>query len=228
MKPLIIIPARGGSKGLPGKNIKPLAGKPLIHYSIEAAREILADEFICISTDSEEIRSVAEETGIRVSFMRPPALATDTAGSQEVLLHAHDYYANHQNYNADTIILLQVTSPFRTGKHISEALKLYSSALDGVFSVKETDANPYSVLKEENSLGFLEPSKEGSFTRRQDCPKVYELNGAIYIINVESLKTKKISDFNKVKKYLMSKRDSIDIDDAIDFLLAESIAQKII
>jgi N-acylneuraminate cytidylyltransferase len=142
MKPLIIIPARGGSKGVPRKNIKLLNGKPLIHYTIEAAQNIFSNNIICVSTDDEEIKEVAEQTGLTVPFIRPAELATDQAGTREVLLHAVYYYETI-DYFADTIILLQPTSPFRNSTQIKEALKLYTEDCDMVVSVKETKSNPY-------------------------------------------------------------------------------------
>lgn len=225
MKPLIVIPARGGSKGVPGKNIKPLNGKPLIHYTIEAARQVFSDELICVSTDSEEIKKVAEQTGLPVPFLRPDELATDTAGSQEVLLHALEFYQK-RGYEADTIILLQVTSPFRNARHIREALDLYSSDNDMIVSVNETDANPYYTLREEDADGWLKKSKQGDFTRRQDVPKVYELNGAIYVINVMAFLKKPIGDFSRVRKYLMDDLHSIDIDTPLDWDISEFLIHK--
>lgn len=219
MKPLVIIPARDGSKGLPGKNIKLLNGKPLINYTVEAAREVFSDEHICVSTDSHEIKEKVEQTGLPVQFLRPKHLSTDTAGSREVILHALEFYKG-TGYNADTLILLQPTSPLRNAMHINEALNLWKPDLDMVVSVKKTDSNPYYVLFEENSKGFLEKSKKGSFTRRQDCPTVYEINGAIYIISAESLLKKEVDSFDRIIKYVMSKRESIDIDDEIDLKLA--------
>lgn len=226
MKPLIIIPARGGSKGVPKKNIKLLNGKPLINYAIDAARAVFEDIIICVSTDSKEIKEVVEKTtGLKVPFLRPSNLATDKAGSYEVLLHAIDFYEK-QGYFADTLILMQPTSPFRTSTHINEAIKLYSSDIDMVVSVKETKSNPYYVLFEENENGFLSKSKESDFTRRQDCPQVWELNGALYIINIESLKKGKIDTFKKTIKYIMSERDSMDIDTMLDWKLCESILNE--
>ncbi len=222
MKPLVIIPARGGSKGVPGKNIKPLNGKPLIHYTIEAAREVFADEHICVSTDSEEIKATAEATGLAVPFIRPPELATDTAGSYGALLHAIKFY-EQQGYHPDVIILLQPTSPFRSGRHIKEAMACFDEVCEMVVSVRETNANPYYVLKEENQEGWLEKSKPGNFTRRQDCPKVYEVNGAIYIMHADVLKEKPLGKFQKVRKYLMNEHSSMDIDTKLDWQLAEFV-----
>ena len=225
MKPLVVIPARGGSKGVPRKNIKLLNGKPLIQYTIEAAKGVFPDEHICVSTDDEEIKSVVEELGLTVPFIRPEHLATDTAGTYEVLLHVIEYYEN-EGYFPDTLIVLQATSPFRTFQHLQEALGLYDATCEMVVSVKETKSNPYYVLREENEDGWLVKSKSGNFTRRQDCPKVYELNGAIYIMNVEALKSKPIQDFVKVRKYFMDERSSVDIDTTIDWKLAEILLKE--
>jgi len=225
MKPLVVIPARGGSKGIPRKNIKSLDGKPLIYYTIEAAREVFDDELICVSTDNVEIKEVVERTGLEVPFLRPEELATDAAGMREVLLHAVDYFES-TGYDVDTIVSLQPTSPFRKGTHIKEALEMYELALDRVVSVKETDANPYFVLFEENEKGFLEQSKIGNFKRRQDCPKVWELNGAIYVINVESLREKAMPEFKKVRKYEMSQESSLDIDTPLDWELTKLLLKR--
>jgi len=220
---LVVIPARGGSKGVPGKNIKLLNGKPLIHYTIEAARKIFEDQYIYVSTDSEKIKSVAEQTGLKVPFLRPKNLATDTANTRDVLLHALDEFVLKNKKEPEVIILLQPTSPFRTASHISEALKLYNSTIDMVVSVKETSSNPYYVLFEENEANFLKKSKESNFTRRQDCPKVWEYNGAVYIINVSSLKKSPMHQFLKNKKYVMNDYTSHDIDDELDWSVAEVI-----
>ncbi|MBA6153401.1 acylneuraminate cytidylyltransferase family protein [Gelidibacter maritimus] len=222
MKPLIIIPARGGSKGVPGKNIKLLNGKPLIQYTIEAALEITTKENIIVSTDSPEIKSVVEEIGIRVPSLRPKELATDRVGTYEVLLHEINQLEKKGKFY-DYLIFLQATSPFRTGKQIKEALKLYNDNMDMLVSVKETKANPYFVLREEDEKGYLVPSKSFTADRRQDVPKVWELNGAIYIINTNTLKKKPINQFTKVKKYVMDEFSSIDIDTMMDWQLAEKL-----
>ena len=211
MKPLIVIPARGGSKGVPRKNIKVLGDKPLIQYTIDAAKGVFDDEFICVSTDDFEIKSVVEQFGLKVPFLRPNELASDTAGTYEVLLHAISYYES-KGYFPDTLILLQPTSPFRTSAHIKEALKLYHESIDMVVSVKETKANPYYILFEEDRNVYL-----------KNCPKVWEYNGAIYIINVKALKEKTISQFTKVCKFEMDETSSHDIDTLLDWRIAEII-----
>ena len=174
MKILVVIPARGGSKGIPHKNIKPLAGKPLIYYTIDVARQIVSDDDICVTTDNAEIIDCVENYGLKVPFVRPSELATDTASTYDVLLHALNFY-EQQGKHYDAMLLLQNTSPFRTSDQVKEALKLYSNDIDMVVSVKECSANPYYCVFEENSEGFLNISKgKGNITRRQDAPKVYE------------------------------------------------------
>ena len=222
---LVIIPARGGSKGLPGKNSKLLHGKPLIYYTIDAARDIVDDEHICLSTDDPEIKRLAEEYQLDVPFVRPDYLAADDVGTYEVLIHALDHYESLGKIY-DQIILLQPTSPLRTGEHIKEALALYSSEIDMVVSVKETSSNPYYVLFEESPEGYLQKSKLGTFERRQDCPKVWEYNGAIYIINAASLREHRIHQFSKVKKYVMDAQSSQEIDNGLDWLVVEHLLQR--
>lgn len=221
---LVVIPAREGSKGVPGKNIKDLCGKPLINYTIEAAREIFDDKDIIVSTDSTEIRNKVVQTGINVPFLRPPSLSTDNAGTYEVLLHALTFMEEKGKYY-NSLILLQPTSPFRNANHIKEAMSLYSARSEMLVSVKETKANPYYILREENEDGFLIPSKVGNFKRRQDAPNVWEINGAIYIINVEALKKEHYGNFKKVIKYEMDEISSHDIDTPLDWLVAEAILQ---
>jgi len=220
---LVVIPARGGSKGVPRKNIKLLNKKPLIHYTIEAARKVFEDQYIYVSTDSTDIKSISEQTGLTVPFLRPEHLATDTANTRDVLLHALEQFTLINKQEPDVIVLLQPTSPFRNESHIREALAQYNSNLDMVVSVKETNSNPYYVLFEEDSKGFLAKSKKGNFTRRQDCPKVWEYNGAIYLINPNSIQKYSIGDFNKVIKYEMDEWSSHDIDNVLDWKIAEAL-----
>lgn len=222
---LVVIPARKGSKGIPGKNKKLLNGKPLIAYTIEAALGIFEKEQICISTDDEDIVQLAESYGISVPFLRPAELSTDTAGSQEVLIHAYEFY-REKGFDAAVVCLLQVTSPFRTTKHISEATNAYSTNCDMLVSVVESKANPYFNLMEESSEGFLEKSKVGNFKTRQEAPKVYELNGAIYFINTTSLTKQPISTFTKVLKYVMPSAASVDLDLPEDWEYAAYLLQK--
>jgi N-acylneuraminate cytidylyltransferase len=226
MKILVIIPARGGSKGIPHKNIKPLNGKPLIYYTIDCARAICDDADICVSTDDDEIIQVVEDYGLKVPFKRPAELATDTAGTYEVLLHALNYY-EQQGRHYDVVMLLQNTSPFRAAEHVKEAIKLYSTDVDMVVSVKECPANPYYCVFEEDANGFLHVCKgDGNIFRRQDAPKVYEYNGAIYIMNAETLKTTHMHKMQKRVKYVMDDASSFDLDTMWDWQMAEMMAKK--
>lgn len=225
MKLLAIIPARGGSKGVPGKNIKLLNGKPLIWYTIEAAKEVFESNSVCVSTDDEKIKEVAERAGLQVPFIRPSELATDEAGSIGVLFHAIEFYRG-TGFDANVIVLLQPTSPFRSGAHIHEAMKLFDNTVDMVVSVFETKANPYTVLFEENSEGLLESSKYATFSRRQDCPKVWELNGAIYIIDVAALYKYRSFKGMRIRKYEMDERSSLDIDTWLDWEIAETLIKN--
>ena len=221
MKPLVIIPARGGSKGIPHKNIKLLGGKPLICRAIDNARAVAPDSDICVSTDDSELIQVVEDYGLKVPFIRPTELAADNSGTYEVLLHALSFY-EQQGRTYDTIILLQPTSPFRRDEDISEALKLYSPDVDMVVSVTEARANPYYNCFETDSDGFLHVSKgDGKYIRRQDAPKAWEYNGAIYIINPQSLKRKSLGEFKRRRMYEMDELHSLDLDTPLDWRIAE-------
>lgn len=225
MEKLIVIPARGGSKGIPNKNIKLLKGKPLIQYSIEIARKISEDDHICVSTDSLEIAEVVESSGLKVPFIRPSVFASDTAGSRGVILHALDHYLK-QNRKYSAIILLQPTSPFRKLTDVQAMIGMFQQDLDMVVSVKEPHSNPYFSLFEENAAGYLELSKKGNYVRRQDCPKVYAYNGSVYIINVNAIQQKEIREFSSVRKYVMDDIASVDIDNPLDWFIAEMMLEK--
>jgi len=216
MKTLFLITARGGSKGIPGKNIKPLAGKPLIHYSLEYARLFADDEDICLSTDSMEIIEIARQIGYETPFIRPNNLSTDHAGSYEVIVHAIKFY-EEQGIQYNNVVLLQPTSPLRSKKHFEEAFKLYNSACDMVVSVSETQLYHYY----EEKGGFLYPFGE-IYNRRQDAPILYKHNGSIYIINSASLlKYTAFKEFKCVRKFVMPENYSLDIDTAEDWAKME-------
>ncbi len=230
LHPLIVIPARGGSKGIPGKNIKPLCGKPLICHSIDHARAIVSDEDICISTDAPEIRAVAEGYGLEIHFLRPAELASDNAPTDLTLRHAWCYYRDilHRRYN--TLILLQATSPLRTPDDIRAAMDIYASTShipDMVVTVKPADANPYYDIYETDEQTGLRISKgDGQYTRRQDAPQVWQLNGAVYVINPEALMTKRMSDFTTMIPSIMPREHSIDLDTPADWNMAEYLMKS--
>lgn len=217
---LVVITARGGSKGLPGKNIKDLCGKPLIAYSIDVARAITTDDNICVSTDDRKIIDVVESYGLKVPFVRPAEYATDTASSNDVLLHALSFYEK-QGKHYDMVLLLQPTSPLRKVEEVKNAISMYRDDIDMVVSVTKSHAP--AVLCNENGNGFLNPVFNKKGLGRQSVETYFEFNGAIYVINVKSLKEKGLGGFDKRLKYVMPKESSIDIDDIYDFMLAESI-----
>jgi len=221
---LFIIPARGGSKGIPRKNIKLLNGKPLIYYSIDVARALTCDENICISTDDQEIIQVVENYGLKVPFIRPSLLATDNATTSDVISHALSYYEGiNKQYN--TIILLQPTSPLRKIYQITEAMKLMTPEIDMVVSVKISHAS--AVICHQNPKGFLELTFSKNGVQRQQISNYYEYNGALYIINVNSFKKFELIGLTKIIKYIMPDIDSVDIDTIIDWKLCESIIRDI-
>ena len=222
---LVIIPARGGSKGLPNKNILKLNDKPLINYTIEAAKEVFDINQIVVSTDSIKIKDEAEKLGLNIYKLRPKSLAEDDVSSYDVIEYELNEYSKKVN-EPDVVILLQPTSPLRTSKNIKEALKLYNSNSDMVVSVKKSHSNPYFNLFEENDKGFLNKSKISNIIRRQDCPDVWEFNGAIYIINVKSLRKIKSMNFERIVKYEMNEHNSIDIDNKLDFIMCKILIDE--
>ena len=221
MQFLFLITARAGSKGIPKKNSKLLNGKPLICYSIELARKFSEDEHICVSTDDKEIIEIARSLNLEVPFIRPTDLATDEASSYDVIKHAlHFYKAKGKKY--DGLVLLQPTSPLRLKKHLQEAMSLFNDKVDMIVGVKETKSNPYNLLFETNSEGYLKKVIESdNYTRRQDVPKVFEVNGAIYIYNVTALEQKNIKEFEKKLPLLMASENSVDIDTPLDWMWTE-------
>lgn len=224
MSIVAVIPARGGSKGIPRKNLVRIAGRPLIGYAIEAARNAASVDRVLISTDDSEIADVARELGAEVPFMRPSDLAVDTAPMLGVLRHALAWLES-QGLAVEALVLLQPTSPLRTDRHIEEAIALFRSApASGVVSVVEVphQFNPVSVMKL-SAQGTLSPFLEDQVlaTRRQDKPKAYARNGPVVLIcHPDTLRSGELYGASCLP-YLMSKRDSLDIDTPKDLLLAE-------
>ena len=226
MKSLFLITARGGSKGIPHKNIKPLNGKPLIYYAIDLARQFVNDEDICVSTDDVDVIKVVTDYGLKVPFVRPAVLASDTAGSYDVICHAMSFYESKGVFY-DNIVLLQPTSPFRTKEDVEGCIDKYGNDCDMVVSVKQAAANPYYDIFEEDEKGNLVISKgDGSITRRQEAPKCYEYNGAVYVINTASLKAMHMNDFKRIRFFEMSEIHSVDLDTMLDWKYAELLLQE--
>jgi len=227
MRKLFLIPARGGSKGLPGKNIMLLGGRPMIEYSLDVALDLIQHgDQLCVSTDDPEIASIVKDYGVDVPFIRPDYLSTDLADSDSVIRHAVNWYQNEMHCSFDVIVLLQVTSPLRLKESVSLAISLWNPNVDMVVGVKRAKANPYYSLYELNGKGYLVKSKEGNYKRRQDCPEVFEFNGAVYVISVKALNNSSLSAMSKVLPILMSDEESIDIDTKLDYEFAEFIFNK--
>lgn len=228
---LIIIPARAGSKGIPGKNTKRLNGKPLIQYSIEYARHFTNDENICVSTNDVNVLEIADTLKLKVPFTRPDELCGDSATANDVIKHAIKFY-QERGVDYRAIIYLQPTSPFRLYCHLKEAIKEFEAGeADMVVSVCESHLNPYFSLFEENENGYLKRSKElpQGINRRQDAPKVFQYNGSIYIVSVEALLKSELHRLTNIRKYQMESIYAIDIDVPLDWKYAEFlISQNII
>ena len=225
MNVLAIIPARGGSKGIPKKNIYPLCGKPLIAWTIEAVNGSRYISRTILSSDSAEIIEVAGRYGIEAPFVRPKELAEDDTPALPVIRHAVDWLKENEDYTPDYIVLLQPTSPLRTSRHIDEALeKLIHSDADSIVSVVKTphQYNPYSIMEMKD--GFLKPFLKYDERKniRQLKPVFYARNGAaIYAFTYECLMKKNSIFGDKILAYEMSREESIDVDDMLDMRICE-------
>ena len=229
MRILGIITARGGSKSIPGKNIKTLAGKPLIYYTIEAAKKSKYLTRTIVSTDDKKIAEISRELGIEVPFMRPEYLATDTSKSLDVVKHAvMELEKTDQTY--DYILILQPTSPLRRTEDIDKAIETASRLkADSLIAIRRVyDSHPLRVRKIDGK-GFLLPycGSEPEGIRRQDLPPAYVRNGAIYLAKRDLVMEKNTIYGDKVYGYEMPEERSIDINSEVDFLLAEVIINKL-
>lgn len=228
MKPLVVIPARGGSKGIPRKNIRPFLGRPLIHYSIDIARKFAPDSHIILSTDDNEIAETGRLTGLDVPYMRPGYLATDTASSQDAIIDVMDWADSH-GVEYDCVLLLQPTSPLREADDVRRCLDRYTDEVDMVVSVCPASSNPYYNCFETDESGCLRISKgDGLYTRRQVCPPVWEINGAVYVINPRSIRVMPMGAFPRRVPVEMPAERSVDLDTPRDWLVAEAIGRAVI
>jgi len=216
---LALVPARGGSKGLPGKNTRQLQGKPLIAWTIEAARAARLVSHVVVSTDDESIRDVARQHGADVPFMRPSQLATDTATTIEVVLHALSVLPTF-----DWVVLLQPTSPLRSAEDIDAALSLcIERDAPACVSVCEAGDSPYWMF-DKTAEDRLKPFMEGALPlRRQALPPLYSLNGAVYVARPEWLTARHGFLSEQTLAYVMPPERSVDIDTLFDFRLAECL-----
>lgn len=208
---LAIIPARGGSKGIPGKNIFEISGKPLIAYTLEAACGSKYIDYVLVSTDSLEIADTAKKYGGQVPFLRPAELASDTAKTIDAVVYCVKEMKETLQKEFDAVILLQPTSPLRTAEDIDGAIELfYQKGEQSLVSVSELDVNPVLIrrVEDEKAVPIL---NESSTVRRQDFKKYYRVNGAIYINKTSELTTETSLNDNEIA-YIMDNSHCIDID----------------
>jgi CMP-N,N'-diacetyllegionaminic acid synthase len=220
-----IIPARGGSKAIPRKNLALLANKPLLAWTVEVALESTSLDHLVISTDDPEIAEVGKKLGAEVPFLRPAELATDASTSMDVILHALRWLADNENYRPDYVLLLQPTSPLRTPTDIRESIKLaLAKHADSVVSVCETHQHPLWMkgVNEEGTLVDLYPQSAAP-ARRQDLSPVFALNGAIYLALRTFLLSERTFISDRTYAYVMPENRSLDVDTPGDLYLANLI-----
>ncbi len=227
MKTIAFIFARGGSKGLPGKNIKPLNGKPLLQYSIDTAKKISEIDDVFVSTDCDAIAGVALACGAKV-IKRPDELATDTSPEWLSWRHAIDYVTEHFGV-FDRFVSLPATSPLRNESDVLAALnKLNSSDADICISVSPANRSPYfnmvKVAEDGNVEIVIKP--EGAVSRRQDAPEVYDITTVVYATSVNFVQEQSSIFSGKVVATIVPKVRAVDIDDIFDFMFAESILKS--
>jgi len=220
-----LIPARGGSKGVPRKAVKAMAGKPLIGWTIEAALGCADLDRVVVTTEDTEIMEVAERFGAEVPFRRPMALAGDATPGIEPVLHALQWLAEQDDYRPDWILLLQPTSPLRTSGDIGAAIALATErGADSVVGVTEADPHPLwtKAVDDDGLLDEWLPD-DGGHTRRQDLPPLVALNGAIYLTRRDVLLDRRSWYGDRTAAYLMPPERSLDIDTPWDFRLADLV-----
>ncbi|WP_278182886.1 cytidylyltransferase domain-containing protein [Vibrio misgurnus] len=216
-----LITARGGSKGLPRKNVLTLYDKPLISWTIDAALNCSQIERVFVTTDDKEIADISKKWGAEV-IQRPAVLASDTASSIDVISHAISWLESH-NIPCQRMVLLQPTSPLRTSQHLQEAFNVFyehnANLVISVFEPSHTPIKSYIECENGNIKGLY--SDEAPYARRQDLPKAFQPNGAIYAFLVNEFKINNHFPRSKVFPYVMSKENSIDIDTLEDLNLVE-------
>lgn len=223
---IAIIPARSGSKGLLGKNIKPLCGKPLIAWSIEAGLASQYIDEVMVTTDGENISHIAKKFGASIPFLRPPELASDTATTFDAVKHAIDFYAQKMHKKFDYIVLLEPTSPLREKDDLDRMLEKLASndgQYDAIVSLGEVHEHP-SIMKKISGNQIMQYNKDlTTTTRRQDNDAAYFPYGVAYIIKRDTLLDEKVFYPKRTTYYLIKRYQCYEIDDIYDFLAIENI-----
>ena len=225
-----IIPARGGSKSIPRKNIALLGGRPLIGWTIEGALKCSLLDRVIVSTEDEEIAEISRNYGAEVPFIRPLELSQDSTPDMPVCRHALEWLSEHEDYHPDIIVWLRPTCPLRRAEDIEAVVdKLIKSGADGVRSVSISDSHPYWMKRFENDrlVPFVDGKEEQSCYRRQLLPPVYSLNGAVDAVWSERVFNQDSLFCGDICGYVMPAEFGVDIDDELDFILAESLLTKL-
>lgn len=220
---LALIPARGGSKGVPGKNIRDVAGKPLIAWSIEAARQARSIDRVVVSSDDQAILAVARAWGAEVPFVRPPELARDETPGIDVVLHALACLPD-----AEWVVLLQPTSPLRSARDIDAAVEqCLATGAPACVSVTEAHMPPWWLfrLSAQGRLQSFLPDGERP-QRRQDAPSLYALNGAVYVAQTDWLRRTRSFVTDETVAYVMPPERSVDIDTPLDLAMADCLLRR--
>jgi CMP-N,N'-diacetyllegionaminic acid synthase len=227
MKILAVIPARGGSKRLPMKNIKILGGKPLISWSIESALGVPEINSVLVTTDDPKIATVAKKNGAYVPWLRPKELATDQSSSVDVVLHALDWFESSHGF-VDGVLLLQPTSPFRTIETIKNGIELFKeSGFKSILGVTKSIHNQYYSYTKQSDYLFPVKCDYGRDNNLQDLHETYKINGVLYLISPQELRLEhSFVTTSTIPLIIDSNMESIDIDTPWDFQVAELIYQK--
>jgi CMP-N-acetylneuraminic acid synthetase len=229
LKILGLIPARGGSKGVPNKNIKLLGEKPLICYTIEAGLATAEIDDLVVSTDSERIAEISKNAGANLPFLRPADLATDTSPSIDTVIHAVEFFVK-KNVHFDAVCLLQPTCPFRTTEDIEEAVKTFKNQeADSLISVREVphQYNPHWTFEADENGAFLSiaTGEKDIIPRRQELPKAYHRDGSIYIVKTSVLLEKRSLYGEKIAFHLSQNPIDVNIDTLEDWAKAEKVVR---
>ena len=227
---LAIIPARGGSRGVPRKNVKEAGGKPLIAWTIETAKSCTSLDRVIVSTDDDEIRDIVLECGAELPFQQPAELAESNVGDFPVMSYALTWLRENEQYEPDIVVWLRPTAPLRTVEDIEGALQLFhETGADTVRSVCLTEHHPYwmKTLDDDKKLEpFVEGIYEKDYNQRQKLPPVYRLNGAVDVINVQTALSSEDMYGGSVRGYKMDPERSIDLDTPIDFAMLDLLLSQ--
>jgi len=219
-----LIPARGGSKGIPRKNLVLLAGKPLIQYTIDSALKCRALDRVILSTDDEEIAEYGRQSGVEVPFIRPAELATDEASTRAVQKHALQWCATNERAFPEALVTLQPTSPLRTGRHIDEAVQRFQQQrADTVLGVTPVQDHPYEIVGFSDGTMHRAMERPEFVVRRQQYPPFYKINGAIYITRSSILVNQDTGYGDRVFEYKMGLEESVDVDSLDDLQTADTL-----